>query len=264
LNKLIGILSILALFGIAMISSCTSSKVLLAPTAHDQFELAKKDFDDEKYLKAIEGFQKTIFNFPGATIVDTAQYYLGMSYYQNEEYELAAAEFNRLILSYPRSAFADNAQFMIGASYIEGSPGHYALDQQDLRKAISSLEDFIIDNPDSPLVEDARAKIAEARNKLARKAFENGMTYFKMYSYEASRVYFQYVIDEYTDTPYAAEALYKYAEALYKEHDYKQAQEKFNQFVGLYPDHKLIDRVNDYLHKTAEKVPEENASADTN
>jgi len=257
-------LLLIGILGILSILSCTSGKVLLAPTAHDQFDLAKKDFDDGKYLKAIEGFQKTIFNFPGATIVDTAQYYLAMSYFKNDEYELAAVEFNRLILSYPRSKFADDAQYMVGVSYIENSPGHYALDQEDLRKAIKSLQDFIIDNPDSPLIDDARDRIKEARNKLAHKAYQNGITYYKMYAYGASEVYFQYVIDEYTDTPYAAKALFKYAEALYKEHKYRESQEKFNQFVGLYPDHKLIDKVNDYLRKTADKIPEENVSADTN
>ncbi len=254
----------LGIIGILSILSCTSGKVLLAPTAHDQFNLAKKDFDEGKYLKSIEGFQKTIFNFPGATVVDTAQYYLAMSYYKNDEYELAAVEFNRLILSYPRSDFADDAQYMVGVSYMKNTPGHYALDQEDLKKAIKSLQDFIIDNPDSPLIQDAKDRILEARTKLAHKAYENGMTYFKMYAYEASEVYFQYVIDEYTDTPYAPKALYRLGEALYKEHKYKEAQEKFQQFVGLYPDHKLIDKVNDYLRKTADKIPEENVSADTN
>jgi len=256
----------LMFLGVVYLTGCGGKSVLLLPSADMQFEAAKKEYDKKHYLKAIEGFQKTIFNFPGATVVDTAQYYLAMSYFQNEEFELASVEFNRLMLNYPRSDFADEAQYMVGICYTESTPGHYALDQQDLRKAITALEDFLVDNPDSPLVPEAKDRIKEARNKLARKAYENGITYFKMYSYEASRVYFQHVIDEYTDTDYAPEALFKYAESLYKEKKYTEADEKFHQFLGVYPVHPLKDKVDGYLRKIADsniRDKEENAAAAT-
>lgn len=242
---------------------CSTNKVLLQGSAEEQFSDAKKSYDDERYVRAIDGFQKTIFNFPGATIVDTAQYYLAMSYYLSEDYELGAVEFSRLVRNYPRSDFADDAQYMFGACYMESTPGHYGLDQGDLLKAISAFEDFIIDNPNSDLIDEAKAKIKEAQTKLAHKAFENGMTYFKMYAYEASTVYFQLVIDDYTNTRYAPLALYRLGEADYKLKNYEDSQEKFNQFIGLYPEHELMPKVNEYLDKLAVKISDQDVAAET-
>jgi len=239
---------------IAGLAGCGAPGIKSAPTAGEQFLLAKKDYDKKNYLAAIEGFQRTIFNFPGATIVDTAQYYLALSYYGNEEYELAAVEFGRLMANYPRSDYNDDAQFLAGMCYIKNTPGHYALDQEDLKKAITSLEDFIIDNPDSPLAEEARKAIGEAHLKLAKKEYDNGITYFKIYDYRAARVYFQYVVDEYTDTQYAPLSLYKIGESFFKEDKFTEARDKWNQFLNLFPDHDLAGKTGDYLRKISEKL----------
>ena len=105
-----------------MISGCTAGKAKLGSTVDEQFQLAKREYDKGKYFNSIESFQRVIFNFPGATVVDTAQYYLAHSYYGNKEYELAAVEFNRLLVNYPRSAFTDDAQYMVGVCYMNNTP----------------------------------------------------------------------------------------------------------------------------------------------
>jgi outer membrane protein assembly factor BamD len=259
MNKITSITIAGLVFLAIFVGSCTNQSVKLASSAHEQFQWAKKEYEKKHYLKAIEGFQKTIFNFPGATIVDSAQYYLALSYYNNKEYELAAVEFSRLIANYPRSGFNDDAQYMVGMCYLKNTPGHYALDQEDLKKAIVALEDFILDNPDSPLATQAKSAIGEARGKLAKKEYRNGITYFRMYAYEASRVYFQFVIDEYTDTEYASKALFKMAESYYKQDKFSEAEEKFRGFLNLYPDHELASKAYEYLEKFAKKLKAENA-----
>jgi outer membrane protein assembly factor BamD len=250
----------LVLIVVFLTAGCGGPRLNPYATADEQFTYAKKEFDKEHYLKAIQGFQCIIFNFPGATVVDTAQYYLGLSYFGNKEYELAAVEFKRLLTNYPMSAFADQAQYMAGVCYYKNTPSNYALDQEDLKKAIQVLKDFILENPDSPLVEKARADIREGNNKLARKAYENGILYFKMYDYRAAKIYFQYVIDNYTDTDYAPLALYKLSESDYKLSDYGEALEKFSQFKTLYPGHELIPEVDQYIGKITNHMETVNAS----
>lgn len=243
-----------------MLSGCTANKAKLASTAEEQFRLAKREYDKKKYFNSIDAFQRVVFNFPGATVVDTAQYYLAHSYYGNKDFELAAVEFNRLLVNYPRSAFTDDAQYMVGICYMKNSPSHHALDQEDIKRAIVALEDFILDNPDSPLTVDAKASILEAHTKLARKEYENGITYFKMYSFKASRVYFQKVIDDYTDTEYAAKALFKIAESFYKQKKYSESKTKFDNFLALYPENELGEKSRKYLKKMSEKPSTENAA----
>ena len=253
-------LLLLGIMALLMISGCTSNKAKLTSTVDEQFRLAKREYDKGKYFNSIDAFQRVIFNFPGATVVDTAQYYLAHSYYGNKDFELAAVEFNRLLVNYPRSAFVDDAQFMVGSCYMKNSPSHYALDQEDLKRAIVAMEDFIIDNPDSPLITDAKALILDARTKLARKEYDNGITYFKMYSYTASRVYFQKVIDEYTDTEYASQALFKIAVSFYKQKMYAESKTKFDSFINLYPNNELIEQIQKYLGKMSDKLKTENAA----
>lgn len=243
-----------------MIAGCGMPVVRQAPNAEEQFALAKKEYDKKHFITATEGFQKVIFNFPGATVVDTAQYYLALSYYGNEEYELAAVEFKRLTSSYPRSDFVDEAQYMAGICYLKNTPGHHALDQEDLKRAIKVLQDFIIDNPDSPLVEDAKKDIRNGLTKLARKEYENGMLYYKMYDYKAAEIYFQHVIDNYTDTEYAAQALFKLSEVAYKRAKYANALDKFNNFITVYSGNELISKAKEYIEKITRQLETADAS----
>jgi len=250
-------------FSLALILlvGCGAPVVKMAANPEEQFSLAKHEFDKKHWLKATEGFQKVIFNFPGATVVDTAQYYLALSYFQSKDYELAAVEFKRLISNYPRSSFVDQSQYMAGVCYLRNTPGHYALDQEDLKKATESLQDFIIDNPDSPLIEDAKKAIAEGQTKLARKDYESGMVYFKMYDYAAATVYFQYVIDNYTSSEYAESALYRLAESAFKQAKYADAAGKFNNFISIYPSSKLIPKTKEYLQKITRQLETVDASS---
>jgi len=243
------ILTIVVLISVAYLSGCGGTGFRAPEDAHVLFESAQKDYDKGKYLNAIEKFQLLVYNFPGATLVDTAQYYLAMSYYGDKDYELAAVEFSRLKNSYPQSDYADNAQFMAGVCYFENSPKQSGLDQEDLKRSIVALGDFILDNPDSPLISDAEMVIVKARTKLAKKGYDNGLVYMKILDYRAAKIYLQYVIDEFIETEYAPLALFKLAEIDYKKDDFKSASERFNQFMNIYAEHELISDARKYLEK---------------
>jgi len=248
---------------VILAAGCGAPGVKLETNAQDQYVLAKKEYDKNHWLKAIEGYQRVIYNFPGADIVDTAQYFLSMSYFNNKDYELAAVEFQRLRTNYPQSAYYDEAQYMNGVCYLKNTPGHYALDQEDLKRAIQQLQDFIIDNPDSPLVPEAEDVIHEGLTKLARKEYENGMLYFKLYQYKSAGVYFQYVIDNYTGTGYAAMAQYRLAESSFKKNEFAEALIKFNNFITVYPENELVPKAEEYIGKINRQLETVNASEES-
>lgn len=245
------------------LADCGGKSVLTYPTAEEQFARAKQEYDSENYFKAIEQFQRVIFNFPGASVVDTAQYYLALSYFGNEDYELAAVEFRRLANNYPQSDFVDEAQYMSGVCFLKNSPGHYGLDQEDMKRGIQVLNDFLIDNPDSPLIEDARQSVLEGMTKLARKEYENGMLYYKIYDYKAASIYFQFVIDNYTDTKYAAYALFKLSEIAFKREQYTEAMDKFKSFMTIYPSNELTPKAQEYIDEISRRLETVNASGES-
>lgn len=244
------------------LSCCGGPKTHLIDDPRILFDQGMVDYQNEKYLSAIEKFQRLIYNYPGAIFVDSAQFFLAHSYYGNEEYILASVEYNRLVSNYPQSELHDDAQYMTGLCYFKGTPGHYGLDQEDLKLAVAAMNNFILDNPDSDLVPEAQKVVLEARTKLARKDYESGVLYVKMYDLKAARIYFQLVIDEYTDTPYAGMSLYRLAEIDYKEKDYQTASDRLNQFLNIYENSEFSGKAKKLLEEITLKTLKAQASDD--
>ncbi len=245
MNKLIFLLATAAL----VLSGCGGPRTHLIDDPRLLFDQGMSDFQNAKYPSAVEKFQRLVYNYPGAVFVDSAQFFLGQSYYGNKEYALASVEFNRLVSNYPLSPLNDDAQYMTGLCYFKGTPGHYGLDQEDLKLAVAAMNNFVLDNPDSDLIPDAQKIILDARTKLARKDYESGVLYIKMYDLRAARIYFQLVIDEYTDTPYAGMALYQLAEIDYKEKDYQAASDRLNHFLNIYENSELAGKAKKLLEE---------------
>jgi outer membrane protein assembly factor BamD len=211
-------------------------------TPRERFEIGRQLYERGKYFNAQEVLQSVIFNYPGHPIVDTAQYYLALSYFGNEEYEVAEVEFNRLALSYPSSAYYTQAVFMRAVSAFEATPDHYGLDQTELYDALSQLNDFIIDFPESELIPDARKYLAAGRNRLARKHYENGIVYSHMGTYKPAKIYFQKVVDDYTETEWAPRAAFEIAYMDYKLKAYGDARGGFEAFLQAFPQHELAEK----------------------
>ena len=227
---------------IAMVLGCGGSKSTGEMSAHELLDAGRIAYEKGKYLKAIELFQACLYNFPGRASVDTAQFYLALSYFGNDEYEVSQVEFNRLTLNYPASAYFEQALYMRAVCYFESAPDHHGLDQESAHTAIAQLEDFIVDFPESPVVGDAQKFLTTARTRLARKQYENGVVYSRMGAREAAIRYFQSVIDDYTDTDFAAKASYMLAEQQLALGQFDEAAQKYSDFQIVFPGHELVPK----------------------
>lgn len=230
------VLSLLIII-IAQIAGCGGRVALSNLTAGQLYQAGKEKYDREKYLSAIEYFQAVVYNHPGESVVDTAQYFLAMSYFGDKNYELSRVEFNRLITNYPFSKYSQRSLFMRAVSFFEGTPRHYGLDQVDLETAIKEFEDFLIDFPESEFLGEAQAYLLKARTRLARKYYEGGVVYMHMRANAPAAIYFQWVIDNFTETEFAPLAMYNLAEVEYKMKHFVVAAEKYAAFVSVFPDH---------------------------
>jgi outer membrane protein assembly factor BamD len=232
----------LLLVAALLISGCGGPQKTGNMSARELYALAKDKYDHKKYYRAIELFQNLVYSHAGDPVVDTAQYYLGMSYFGNDEYQLASAEFNRLLINYPSSAFAEHAQFMRAAATFQSAPKHFGLDQSELKPALDQLQDFISDRPESPYLADAKALLLSGRSRIARKMYESAMVYFRVEAYSAANIYFQKVVDDYLDTEHAPRSLYMISEGEYKMKHFDLAREKFEGFAKVFPKHEWIEK----------------------
>jgi outer membrane protein assembly factor BamD len=263
--KRILIVGLLGLYLLSAMVGCGSKNTMSLLTGRQLYEIGMENYNKKKYRKAVEYLQNAIYNFPGESMIDSAQYFLSMSYFGNEEYALAYTEFNRLALNYPTSTFFEHSLFMRALSQYKETPNNPGLDQSALQPAIKQFEDFLLDYPESEVAPQVKEYLLKARTRIAKKIYDNAVVYERIRAFDAAESYFQRVIDEYSETPLAAQASYKIGYLEFKRGRLQTAKEKLQAYVIVFPQHEWVPKATDYLekieHKLAEDPPDSNAKS---
>ena len=229
---------------LVLLLGCSSTKDVAEMTSDERLQYAMGLYNDEDYLEASTEFEALLLQYPGSSIVDDAQYYLGMCKYNRDEFILAAYEFSKLIKNMPASELVPNAQFMLAESYYELSP-NYTLDQKYTVKAIEEYQAFIDFFPLNEKVAEAEQKITELNDKLAHKEYTIAYIYERMDYYTASLKYYESCVETYHDTKYAPMALYSKIRLLMEREREDEALTEMRRFVRLYPDDQNFQEVNE-------------------
>ena len=222
----------------SVVSSCGSSDVQQNLSAEERFEHGKKKFLSEDYLEAISEFEIVKLQFPGSSVADDAQYYLGECHYQQEEYLIAAEEYLALKRNMQASELVPVAQYKIAMCYYNLSP-ESRLDQAYAKRAIDEFQSFIEYYPTHEFVHDAEENIQELNNRLAKKLYDTAELYLKMEYYKSATIYFNAVIEKYHDTPFAEPALFGKVKSLIPRKKYDEAKQEIDKFLLKYPDSSL-------------------------
>ena len=225
---------IILLFSLLM-AGCSGSIDTTELTPEEHFDYAMSLFNDEDYQAALTELQSIVLQYPGSTINDDAQYYLGMTHFNRREFLLAAYEFSKLIKDIPASPFIPDAQFNLADSYYQLAPP-YPLDQVYSKKAIEEFQAFIDYFPLNLKGEEAEKKIKKLNEILAEKEYYNAVIYEKMDYLNAAIKYFGLVNEIYHDTKYATPALYKKIKILMAKNRTREALRDISIFLAKYPD----------------------------
>jgi len=71
------------------------------------------------YSVAITGFKDFLHTYPGSSLADNAQYWLGEAYYVSHDYDSAAGAFRTVLKKYPDSRKAPDAMLKLGYTQLE-------------------------------------------------------------------------------------------------------------------------------------------------
>ena len=238
---------------LVLLWGCSSTRDVNEMSGDERLQYAIGLYNDEDYEEAATEFEAILLQYPGSSIVDDAQYYLGMCKYYREEFILAAYEFSKLIKNMPASEFVSDAQFMLAESYYELSPD-YTLDQKYTVKAVEEYQVFIDFFPLNEKVSIAEQKISELNNKLGEKEYTIAYIYKKMEYYTASLKYYEAVVEVYHDTPYAPLALYDKIMLLMEREREDEALTEMKRFVRMYPDDQNFQEVNELKNSLEAKL----------
>lgn len=124
----------------------------ITPTS--AFNLPYNDYIDGRYELAIAGFQRFVQDFPSASRVPDAHYWMGEAYYSLKDYSNATQAFERLVSEYPRSDKVPPALFKLGV---------VAAETGDVRKARTYFKRVIEEFSGSNEARLAKHKLAEIR-----------------------------------------------------------------------------------------------------
>ena len=182
-----------------LMSACAGKKEEPLRGGEYYHQEGMKALERKRYLQAVDMFQRVVSNFPGSALVAEAQFHLAEAYFGMEDFVNAVFEYQRLVDSYPHSGYLERAQFQIAESHFMQmrSPEH---DQKETYEALTHFRRFIEDNPESPLLEEARDRIVSCRSQLAKKQYHAGHFYQKQGYLEAAQICYEDLLLTYPDT----------------------------------------------------------------
>lgn len=221
------------------------------------YEKALEYYAGEEYVRAATLFDMIAPVYRGTVKADTIFFYQAMSYYMQRDYILSGHHFQKLASDFPRSPFAEEAYYMTGYCYYKLSPKP-SLDQENSVKAITALQLFMINYPDSERIAEAQSLIEELRDKLVEKSYMSGKLYYDLGDYKASIIALRNSLNEYPDTRHREELMFLILKSSYlladnsivlkRKERFQDAIDEYYTFISEFPESKY--------RKEAEKIYE--------
>lgn len=227
---------LLALLSLFVLGACAAREPRIAQLGPDAlYEQGMAAYEARQYARAIPLLERFAQFHLGDERVPEARLALGRAHMARREHITAAGEFQRLVTDFPTHPVAREARFGICEAYFSLSP-RAPLDQEYTRAAVAHCESVAGLYPNTPEAEQAREFVSEARHKLARKAYENGLFYFRRRAYDAAVVYFTDVVEQYPDTTLAPAALLQLVETYTRIGYAEEADEARERLLREYPE----------------------------
>lgn len=155
---------------------------------------------------AIEVFSKVVDNSTYGPLAPKAQYKLGLVLKGLQRYYEAEDAFNKVISNYPDSEWVEPAKFQIAScrSAVSRSSDY---DQGATGEAKQKFEEFVREHPDAVLSQEAEGNIAKLKEKEAEASFNTARFYEKQKAYQAAKIYYDNVVNNYPESAWTAKAL---------------------------------------------------------
>lgn len=192
-------IGLLAILGITV--ACGPKEPEITPTTLEAdrllFERGSTELAEGKWIRARTYFMEIRDNYPQSTFRADARLGIGDSFLGQrsiEGYVAAQAEFEDFLALFPTNPRVDYAQFKLAMVHFEQMRGPER-DQSSTRNAIREFEQLIQSYPDSQHVDDARARLRDARDRLSEAEFLVGLYYYKQKWWPGAIERFRAIVD---------------------------------------------------------------------
>jgi outer membrane protein assembly factor BamD len=163
-----------------------SSTVKKPPTGTPEpdrflFERGTEQLNAKHWLTAREYFRTLVDSYPQSRYRAEAKLGVGDTYIGEksaESFVLAANEFREFLTFYPTHERAGYAQFKLGMTFYYQMHGPER-DQTETREAIKELTVFVERYAQNKLIDEGRARLREARDRLSQSEYRVGYFYWR-------------------------------------------------------------------------------------
>ena len=200
------------------IISCSEKETIieegLTETPEQLYVIAKLDLDAELYEEAKLKFENINFKFPLSNEGIQSLIMIAFIEYVQLNYDEAIYKFDRIIKKYPSHKNIDYAYYMRAMCYFEQIK-HEALDGKNNQEAMENFNQIINRFPESKYARDSQQKIIFVKENIAAKHMDIALFYLNQKKYLAALNRYNIVINEYSQSKFTPEALYREVEIYY-------------------------------------------------
>ena len=200
------------------IISCSEKETIieegLTETPEQLYVIAKLDLDAELYEEAKLKFENINFKFPLSNEGIQSLIMIAFIEYAQLNYDEAIYKFDRIIKKYPSHKNIDYAYYMRAMCYFEQIK-HEALDGKNNQEAMENFNQIINRFPESKYARDSQQKIIFVKENIAAKHMDIALFYLNQKKYLAALNRYNIVINEYSQSKFTPEALYREVEIYY-------------------------------------------------
>lgn len=200
------------------IISCSEKETIieegLTETPEQLYVIAKLDLDAELYEEAKLKFENINFKFPLSNEGIQSLIMIAFIEYAQLNYDEAIYKFDRIIKKYPSHKSIDYVYYMRAMCYFEQIK-HEALDGKNNQEAMENFNQIINRFPESKYARDSQQKIIFVKENIAAKHMDIALFYLNQKKYLAALNRYNIVINEYSQSKFTPEALYREVEIYY-------------------------------------------------
>lgn len=168
--------------------------------------MGQAQFDAGKWNDAVRALDRLLISFGASDLAPQARLMMAQAYFNKGDLLTARSEYQRFLDRFASSPEAPSAALGICKSLAGLSPDPER-DQAYTNDAIGICRNVVVDYAGTPQSMEAATIANEMRMKLAEKEFLNADFYFRRKLYDSAIKYYEFVVQLFSETEFAPEAL---------------------------------------------------------